>query len=89
MKQTDLTIAIDEVVQLKMMAIDKLIEELIEPISDIGSPEDLIKKPYEQWSPQDLQMMSTIYGTGEDTPLTKLIFKKTYESVKALEAEEL
>ena len=89
MKQTDLTLAIDEVVQLKMMAIDKLIEELVEPISDIGSPEDLIKKPYEQWTPQDLQMMSTIYGTAEPSPLSNLIFRKKYEEVKELEASEL
>ena len=89
MKQTDLTIAIDEVVQLKMMAIDKLIEEVVEPISDIGSPEDLIKKPYEQWTPQDLQMMSTIYGTVEPNPLSNLIFRKKYDEILELEEAEL
>ena len=89
MKQTDLIEAIDEVVQLKMMAIDKLIEEVVEPIADIGSPEDLIKKPYENWSPQDLQMMSTIYGSVEPNPLSNLIFRKKYEEVKELEEAEL
>ena len=89
MKQTDLTQAIDEVVELKMLAADQLIEELVEPLADIGSPEQLIKKPYEQWTPQDLAMLTTIYGKEEPNPLSNLIFRKEYEEVQELERGEL
>ena len=65
-----------------------LIEELIEPLEKLGNPEDLIKKPYENWTKEDLMLMSKIYGTGDDTPLSNLIFKRTLERVKQLEEEE-
>lgn len=89
MKKTPLTIAIDKAVQIKMKAVDALIEELVEPLADVGNPEKLIKKPYEQWTKDDLQLLTRIYGTGEDTPLTRIIFNKNYERVKELEAQEV
>lgn len=87
MKKTPLTQAADQVVALKMKVIDKIVEGLIEPLEDIGSPEKLIKKPYAQWTPQDLAMLTRIYGTGEDSPLSRLIFNREYERVRQMEAE--
>ena len=88
MKKTELTSAIEKVVEVKMKAVDKLVEELVEPLADIGNPEQLIKKPYEQWTGQDLQLLIKIYGQGDNTPLSNLVFRKEFEKVKALEAEE-
>ena len=89
MKETELTKAIEQAVDLKLKAIDRLVEELVEPLEKVGNPEDLLGKPYEQWSPQDLQMLIQIYGSGDNTPLSNLIFRKTYAMVKELEREEV
>lgn len=88
MKQTELTEAIDKVIELKLKAADRLIEELIEPLADLGSPEDLIGKPFESWTPEELAMLVKIYGREEPNLLSNLIFRKTYDRVKALEQEE-
>uniref|UniRef100_A0A6M3IUL9 Uncharacterized protein n=1 Tax=viral metagenome TaxID=1070528 RepID=A0A6M3IUL9_9ZZZZ len=78
----DVTIkACKEVIELMLKAVDEYIEEVIEPISQIGSPEKLLGKKYEEWTPQDLQMMSQIYGE----KLEDFIFKREYEKVKELE----
>jgi len=88
MKKTSLDKSIDAVLEIKFAAIDRLVEDFIEPLSVIDNPEKLISKPYEQWTTQDLQLLKTIYGEGENTPLSNLIFKRTYERVKKLEIEE-
>lgn len=88
MKQTQLTQAIKETIDLKQRAIDVLVKDVIEPLTDIGSPEALIAKPYEQWLPQDLMALTKIYGTGEDTVLANLIFKREYNRVTKLASEE-
>jgi len=78
----------DKVIDLKLRVMDKLIEDMIEPIADVGNPEKLIGKPYEQWTPQDLTLLTQIYGAEEPNPLSDLIFKKEYDSLKKLEEEE-
>lgn len=88
MKQTHLTEAIQRVIALKMKAVDIVIDSLIEPIADVGNPEKLINKKYEQWTPQDIQMLVGVYGTQEPNPLSEVIFRHSYERLKALEAEE-
>jgi len=88
MKDTELTKAIDKATEVKLQAVDKLVKELIKPLEKIGNPEDVLGKPYEQWSPQDLNIMITLYGQGDNTPLSNLIFRKTYKRVTELEAEE-
>lgn len=89
MKDTPLTQAVERVVALEMKAIGIIMDSLVEPLADVGNPEKLIKKPYAQWTPEDLQLLTKIYGTGENTPLTRVIFNRTYEQVKKLEAEEI
>lgn len=88
MKPTQLTKSVEKVIALKLATIDRVIEELVEPLEKIGSPEDLIKKPYAQWTPEDLALLIKIYGQGENTPLTRTIFNRTYQQVLELEAEE-
>ena len=86
-KKPALAKAMDEVVTLKMQAMDRIINELVEPLADVGNPEELIKKPYEQWTPEDLTMLIKIYGRQEPNPLSNIIFRKTYERVKQMEEE--
>ena len=89
MKETELTQAIQEAVDLKLKAIDHLVKELVTPLEKVGNPEELLGKSYEQWTPQDLSMLIQIYGQGDNTPLSNLIFRKTYSMVKELEQEEV
>ena len=81
--------AIDHAVSVKLQAVDRLAQRLIEPLAKVGSPENLIGKPFEQWTPVDLAMLTRIYGTAEPNQLSNLIFRKTYERVLALEREEI
>lgn len=87
MKETTLTKIAQEVIDVKLKAVDEFIEEIIEPLEKIGSPEALIGKKYEEWTPLDRQLLAQIYGQGNETPLTKLIFKKSLEEVQRLESE--
>lgn len=89
MKKPFLVEAMDRVIAVQMKVMDRVMEDLIEPIADVGSPEKLINKPYETWTPEDLQLLTQVYGTQEPSVLSDLIFKKTYERVKELESEEV
>jgi len=88
MDKNELTQMIDEVVKMKMDLVDEYIDEVVAAIGDIGNPEKLISKKYEDWTPQDLQLLGQIYGQGDDTLLAKTIRIKEYEKVKVLEQEE-
>jgi len=87
MRETTLTRITQEVIDLKLKAADEFIADVIEPLEKIGSPEALIGKKYEEWTPLDIQLLSQVYGQGNDSPLAKLIFAKEYEKVKKLEGE--
>ncbi len=89
MKETPLTLAIDKALDIKIKAIERIVEEFIDPLSEVGNPEKLIGKPYEEWTPQDLSVLSKIYGTSEPNLLSNLIFRKKFEEVKRMEEEEL
>ena len=88
MKETTLDKAIKEVSAIKLRAVDILMGELVEPLTKLGNPEELIKKPYEWWSPQDLAFLTQIYGTKEPNLLSNLIFRKEYNKVRQLEQTE-
>lgn len=85
MKETDFTKMVNEVIELKLKAVDAYIEEIVEPLAEVGNPEKLMGKKYEEFTPQDLQMLAQVYGQNEPNPLSDLIFKKSYEEVKKLE----
>ena len=86
MKKTNLEKAMDKAIEVKLKAVDLLLEELIEPLDKLGSPEELIGKPYESWDAQDLMLLTQIYGASDNTPLSNLVFKEEY--AKVLEAEK-
>ncbi len=78
---------IKEVIKEKMVAVDEFIEQNIKPLEVTTNPEKLLGKPYALWSPQDKQLLASVYGTGSDSRLVKTIVNKEYEQVKALEAD--
>lgn len=79
---------VDEAIASLLDAADEYLEEITEQFEDVGNPEKLIGKPYENWTQQDFTILSQIYGTQEPNTLSNLIFRKKYEEVKTLEAEE-
>lgn len=85
--KNEFTKIIDDVVAFKMDMADEYIKEVVDTIGDVGSPESLIGKKYEEWTPLDLQLLSQVYGTGNETPLAKLIFSKSLSEVQRLESE--
>jgi hypothetical protein len=89
MDKSRLDKAIEQALGLKLAAIDKVVADMIEPLSVTNNPEELIGKSFEQWTPQDLTMLKSIYGNKEPNILSNFVFKKTYERVKSLENEEL
>lgn len=86
MIETLLTKAIDKAISQKLEAVDIVLEQLIEPLGELGNPEKLIGKKYEEWTPEEIQRLGQIYGK-EPNPLSRLIVNKTYERVKKLEQE--
>jgi len=82
MKDIPFTIALKQVIEEDLRAIDEIIAEDIDVLADIGNPEKLIGKKYEEWTPQDLQMLMGVYGD----KLDDFRFNKDYK--RLLEIEE-
>lgn len=80
---------IDETLALILSVADEYTEEIADQLEDVGNPEKLIGKPFESWTPEDLNMLSQVYGTEEPNVLSNLIFNKKYDEVKSLEEEEI
>lgn len=59
---------------------EKFKKEEIDPIAKIGNPEKIINKPYEQWTPQDKQMLQQVYVYSPEV-LIEFIAKKEVDSV--------
>jgi hypothetical protein len=79
--------ALKQQINLTMKALDKVISDVVEPLSSVGSPEKVLGKAYEQWDITDFEKAKLIYGQGPGTPLADLIFRKMYEDVKLAEIE--
>jgi len=87
MTETALDKRMARVIALKLKVLKRFHDEYVAPLERFGSPEKLLGKPYELWTPQDIQMLGQVYGSGNDTPLARLIAKKEWEKTKAGEAE--
>lgn len=80
----DLTEAIDEVVALKMQAVDDYIKTVVEPLIDsLGNPEKLIGVTWDKWTDQHKQILFNIYGKS----LEDFIAKKAIKQMREHEAE--
>ncbi len=77
---------VDEIIEEKLDAADAFIKDFIDPIGDIGSPAMVIDKPYDEWTPQDLQRLAQIYQRDQDT-LNKYIASKEISKLYELEKE--
>ena len=87
MKDTPLTEAVKELIKFDLEILDEVIKEDADALADIGNPEKLIGKKYEDWTLQDKQMLGTVYGTQEPNTLSEFIFKKEYKAVLEIEEE--
>lgn len=87
-KKLDFNKIIDEILDVKFEALDIVLKEMVEPIRVVDNPETIMGKPFEAWTPDDLEFLKIIYGTEEPNILSNFIFDKTYERVKTLESEE-
>ncbi len=68
-------------------ALERLQTEVLDPLADVGSPEKVIGKKYEDWTPEDMQKAVMVWGTGAGTPLDNLVFKKKVAELDALREE--
>lgn len=87
MKKDSLTLATERMDAVFAKALARLEAELLEPLADVGSPEKVIGKPYEDWTPEDMQKAVMVWGTGSGTPLDNLVFKKKVAELDTLRAE--
>ncbi len=87
MNHNYLSLAVERVVELKLQAVDRFVEETVETLTDFGNPEKLIGKPYEQWTPYDRALLEQVYA-GSDY-FKRFVFNKDYEHIKELESEEV
>lgn len=83
-EEGDFISLIDKVIEEKLDAADAFIKEFIDPIGDVGSPVDVMGKPYEEWNEQDWARLGQIYLDKER--LEKFIFNKEYAKLQELEA---
>ncbi len=83
MSKPFLTQATEEVLALKLKAVDEWIENVVEPLAEIGNPEKVIGKPYGIWTPEDFQKLYAVYGKA----LEKFIFNKEIKYIEDLSKE--
>lgn len=82
----DWTILVDAEVKKVKEEADAYIEKYIEPIADIGNPEKIIGRKYEQWTPQDIQTLTQVY-VYDIKPLEDFIAKKEIDKLWASEEQ--
>ena len=73
---------LEEVYEMKLRVSNEVLEEMDEMLGSIPGPEKLIGKPYEEWAPQDIQLLSTVWPLDGDNKLTKLIVKKEIQAMQ-------
>ncbi len=83
-KPDEYTELVNEVIAFKLEAVKEYIAEKIGPIGDIGTPEKFIGKSVENWTPEDVMILSNLYGA---EVIKKAIVKREIERYHALKAE--
>lgn len=66
-KDTPQTIAMQQYAETQAVAFERFMQEYIEPMADVGTPERVIGKPYAEWTEEDMQMLAKVYGAGLDS----------------------
>ena len=70
-KQTPVTMAMERFVEIRAQALEIFAERYITPLMDIGSPEQILGKPYLQMTEPDFQLAAQIYGQQLDRWMVK------------------
>ena len=83
MKDTNITEAVREVVAVRMKAVDEFIKEVVDPLENVGNPEKFLGKPWNTWTPQDMQILQGVYGS----QLEDFIAKKAITEMREHESE--
>ncbi len=87
MKKSTLDKAINHVIDMKMKAVDKYFQEVIDPlVKEISNPEAVISKKYEDWTLVDQQLLEQVYQTIPDI-LNDFRLEKEYKAISKLEQE--
>lgn len=63
---------------------DEVIDEMVKPILDLGNPEKVIGKKYDEWNEQDLQRAAIAYQS-QPEKLDSFIAKKEITKLYELE----
>uniref|UniRef100_A0A6M3L1U4 Uncharacterized protein n=1 Tax=viral metagenome TaxID=1070528 RepID=A0A6M3L1U4_9ZZZZ len=71
---------VDEVVKDVKESTDAYIKENIDPVAEIGNPEDILSKKYERWTPEDMQTLQQVY-VYDIKPLEDFIAKKEIDKL--------
>ena len=77
---------VEEMVTEDAAVLNEVIEEDQELLAVVANPEQLIKKPYFMWTPQDKQWLAQIYASNPDV-LNNFIAKKEYEQTLLIEKQ--
>lgn len=83
-KPSDWTVLVEEAIKETLDAAEAYVKEFIKPIADVGNPEKVMGKPYEEWTEQDKMTAGEIYGPDSEV-LNRFIFNKEYKVLKELE----
>ena len=87
MNKDTLDKTIDKVINLKIEAMDKYFQDVIEPlVKEISNPEKVIGKKFEQWNEVDRQLLTQVYQTTPEI-LNDFMANRIYKQVLVLEQE--
>jgi hypothetical protein len=82
MKETDLTQAISDVIEEDIPIWEQFFDEYIAPLGVVGTPEAVLGKKYEEWTPQDIQVAASIFPDEIEDFLAKKMTAELYELEK-------
>jgi len=84
MIKSEFTKLVNDVIKLHLEVAKEYIEEL-KDMFDFGNPEQVLKKPYEQWGVEEFKVAKAIWGNDPD--ITRWIARKKIRQVEKLEEE--
>lgn len=74
---------IKRVIDKRLDYIEKVVKDIVEPVADIGHPEKVLGKRYEEWNREDFMKAKAIYRTDEDA--LNWLTKKNLQQIQQLE----
>jgi hypothetical protein len=80
-------LALEKYTELETKVLKRFMEDHIKPLAIVADPEKLIGKPFEQWQPQDAELLSKIYGPEEPNIFTDFMLEKEVEEIRNLKQQ--